>query len=206
MLDVLAKLDTHFTPARGPTVKDVIVSGASPMLMPREDPVGKIVFAVVVLVIGIACFVALVTFLAAVLRERTLCTKHAIERAPLRSLLVGFAGYAVLFVAASWFYSRAFIERLLETEIVPGMLIASATLAGFAALASLLGAPGLFSYVGDRLAVVHGGQVSGIKRLVLATLISVLAMLFPVLGWFVIAPVLLAMSFGGLLAGFIIGR
>ncbi len=182
-------------------MKDVIVSGASPMLMPREDPVGKIVFAVVVLVVGVACFVALMTFLAAVLRDTTVRTRESVEQSPVLACLAGVVGYVMLLGLAAWFYSQAFVEYLLETEIVPGMMIGAALLAGIAVGASFLGAPGLFSYIGDRLAVVHGGEMSGLKRLVVATLVSVFAAWFPLIGWFVIMPVLLATAFGGLLFG-----
>ena len=67
---------------------------------------------------------------------------------------------------------------------------------------SILAAPGTFSNIGDRLATVHGGEMSGLRRTALGTLVSVLAVWFPVIGWFVIAPVLLAMSFGAFVSGF----
>ena len=186
-------------------MKDVIISGASPMLMPREDPVGKIVFAVVVLVVGIACFVALMTFLAAVFNGTAGRTRKALERSPLLACLTGAASYLVLGGIAAWFYSRAFIERLLETEIIPGMLLASVLFAAIAVAASFLGAAGLFTHIGNRIAVVNGGQMSGVRRLTVATLVSALAALFPVIGWFVIAPALLSMACGGLVLGVIRG-
>ena len=46
-------------------MKDIVISGASPVLMPREDPAGKIVFVIVLLIFCMACFVALMSFMAA---------------------------------------------------------------------------------------------------------------------------------------------
>ena len=185
---------------------DIIVSGASPMLMPREDPVGKIVFAVVVIAIGLACFVSLMTLLAAVMGKTTGRSRDAIESMPLRALLAGIAGYTVLLGAGAWLYSRAVIERLLETEVIPGMYAAATLVTAIPILASLLGAPGTFVYIGDRLAALHGGEVSGLRRLALGTLLSALASMFPLVGWFVVMPTLLAMAFGAFLIGTVRAR
>ena len=54
----------------------------------------------------------------------------------------------------------------------------------------------MFSYVGDRMAVLHGGDMSGVRRLLLGTIVAILAAFFPVIGWFVILPLLVATSFG----------
>ncbi len=166
------------------------------MLMPREDPVGKTVFAVVVLVIGLTCFVALMTFLAAVLRRSTERCTDVIRTMPVRALLAGLAGYAVLGGLAAWLLSNAYIERLLETVFVPGMLVASIAVSLLLVLATLLGGAATFSHIGDRLAVVHGGEMSGLKRTALGTLVSTLAAWFPIVGWFVITPALVLLSFG----------
>ena len=73
-----------------------MMTGASPVLVPREDPVGKIVFAVVVLVFGLTFFVALMTFLAAIFRGQTDRCRDILRDTPYRALAVGVAGYAVL--------------------------------------------------------------------------------------------------------------
>lgn len=177
-------------------MKEIIYSGASPVLMPREDPAGKIVFFIVLLVFVLVCFVALMTFLAAVFRETNERSKSAMQYAPLRTFLSGLAGYTVLGGLAAWLYSEAFIVRLLETEIVTTFLVAAVVVTACPLLLSLLGASGVFSYVGDRLAELHGGEMNGLRRTAIGTLTAVFAALFPLIGWFVVAPFLLASSFG----------
>lgn len=181
-------------------MKEIIYSGASPVLMPREDPAGKIVFIIVLLVFVLVCFVALMTFLAAVFREMNERSKCAMLSAPLRTFLSGIAGYAVLGGLAAWLYSEAFIVRLLETEVVTAFLIPAVVVTACPLLLSLLGASGVFSYVGDRLAELHGGEMNGLRRTAIGTLTAVFAALFPFIGWFVVTPFLLASSFGAALS------
>lgn len=182
-------------------MKDILISGASPVLMPREDPAGKIIFAIVLLVIILICFVALMTFMAAVFREMNERARKAIAWAPVKTVLVGITGLVVFGDLASWLYSLAFIERLLETEIVAGYLVAAILVTALPLLLAILGAPGTFGYIGDRLAALHGGDLSGLRRIVLGTVVSILVALFPVLGWFVVLPGLLVVSLGaGVLA------
>ena len=175
-------------------MKEIIWSGASPVLMPREDPGSKIVFFVLLLIVMLILFIALITFMAAVLRKPTERSRAMIAVAPFKMLFAGVAAYAVFAGVAAWLYSLAFIERLLETEIVPGFLAAAIAVTAVPLLLSLYGAPGTFGYVGDRLADLHGGDVSGLRRIALGTLLSVLAAFFPFTGWFVVLPALLAIS------------
>lgn len=182
-------------------MKEIIYSGASPVLMPREDPAGKIIFAIVLLVFVLLCFIALMTLLAAVFRDANERSKSALVWSPWRTCLIGLAGYALLGGLATWLYTEAFIVRLLETEIVPGLLVPAVVLSAVPLLLSLLGAPGMFSYIGDRLAELHGGEMNGLKRTAMGTLVSIFAALFPVVGWFVVAPVLLVGSFGAGVGG-----
>ena len=177
-------------------MKDIVWSGASPVLMPREDPAGKIIFMIVLLIFVLICFVALMAFMAAVLRGINDRSKDAIRSAPWRTGLIGVAVYAVFGGLALWLYSLAFIERLLETEIVWGYLLAAIAVTIVPLLTSLLGAPGMFGHVGDRIAALHGGEMSGLRRTVLGTVISVFAAFFPLIGWFVVLPVLLVVACG----------
>lgn len=177
-------------------MKELIWSGASTVLMPQEDPGGKIIFIVVLLIVILACFVALITFMAAVLRGINDRSRDAITWTPWRTGFIGIAVYLVFGGLALWLYSQAFIVRLLETEIIWGFLAAAIGVTVVPLLASLLGAPGTFAYVGERIAALHGGEMSGLRRTVLGTIISVLAAFFPLIGWFVVLPVLLVMSCG----------
>lgn len=178
-----------------------MMTSASPVLVPREDPIGKIVFAVVALAFGLICFVALLTLLTAVLREPSARCRAAVEEAPLRALLTGLAGYALLGSLAWYLLSGAFIKRLLETEIVVSWLVGGLAVVVLLLIVSLLGAAGTVTALGDRLAELHGRPLSGLRRTMLATVIAVLAAWFPVVGWFVVAPGLLLVSFGAAVLG-----
>ena len=172
------------------------MTGASPVLVPREDPVGKILFAVVAISFGLVFFVALMTLSAAVLRGQTGRCREILAETPYRALLVGVVGYGVLGVLAWYFFSFAFIRRLLETEIVPSMLGGGIAVAVVLLGLTLAGAPGTFVAVGDRLERLHGRPMSGLAKAALGTLVAVLAAWFPVLGWCLVVPLLLLGSFG----------
>ena len=60
--------------------------------------------------------------IAAIFRGQTDRCRVILRETPYRALLVGLIGYGVLGSIGYAFYSMAFIRRLLETEIVPGML------------------------------------------------------------------------------------
>ena len=173
-----------------------MMTGASPVLVPREDPVGKILFAVVALTFGLVFFVALMTLLAAVLRGQTERCRAVLAETPYRALLIGVVGYGALGGLAWYLFSFAFIRRLLETEIVPSMLAGGIGVAAILAALTLAGAPGTFSAVGDRLERLHGRPMSGLARTALGTLVAVLAGLFPILGWCLVMPLLLLASLG----------
>ena len=172
------------------------MTSASPVLVPREDPVGKIVFVVVALTFGLICFVALLTLLTAVLRGPTRGCRASLEELPLRVLIVGLVGYGVLGALAWHLLSGAFIKRLLTTEIVPSWFAGGVTVVVALVVITLVGASGTVAFIGDRLAELHGGTMSGIRRTALATLLAVLAGWFPLFGWFVVTPALLLFSFG----------
>lgn len=177
-----------------------MMTGASPVLVPREDPVGKILFAVVALTFGVVFFVALMTLLAAILRGQTERCRAILNETPYRALMVGVLGYAALGGLAWYLFSLAFIRRLLETEIVPGMLAAGIAVAAALLALTLAGAPGTFAAVGDRLESLHGRPMSGLAKAALGTVVAVLAGFFPVLGWCLVIPSLLLASFGSAVA------
>lgn len=182
-----------------------MMTGASPVLVPREDPVGKIVFAVVVMVFGLVFFVALMTFLAAIFRGQTDRCRVILRETPYRALLVGLIGYGILGSIGYAFYSMAFIRRLLETEIVPGMLGGAISAGVVLAVLTFCGAPGTFTAVGDRLEALNGRELSGLRRTALGTAVSVMSGWFPVIGWCFVIPALKLFAFGaGVLA--VIGK
>jgi hypothetical protein len=178
-----------------------MMTGASPVLVPREDPVGKILFAVVVMVFGLVFFVALMTFLAAIFRGQTDRCRVILRDTPYRALLVGLLGSGILAGLGYFFCQRAFIHRLLETEIVVGPLVASIVVTVILLGLIFTGAPGLFTAVGDRLEGLHGRELSGLAKTSLGTAVSVMAAWFPVIGWCLVIPALELFAFGaGVLA------
>jgi len=172
------------------------MTGASPVLVPREDPVGKIVFAIVAMVFGITFFVALMMLLAAVFRGQTDRCKTILQETPYRALLAGVVGYGVLGGLAWYFYSNAFIKRLLENEIIPAMLGTAIAFAAIIDLLTLAGSFGTFAAVGDRLEKLNGRPMSGLAKMGLGTLVSALAGLFPIIGWTFVTPILCLFAFG----------
>jgi hypothetical protein len=178
-----------------------MMTGASPVLVPREDPVGKIIFAVVVMVFGLTFFVALMTLFAALFRGQTDRCRAILEETPYRALSVGIVGYGALAGLGYFFCQRAFIQRLLETEIVMGPLVASIVVTVVLIAIVFTGAPGVFSAVGDRLEALHGREMTGLARTSLGTLIASLAGFFPIIGWCLVIPALELFAFGaGVLA------
>lgn len=178
-----------------------MMTGASPVLVPREDPMGKILFAVVVMVFGFVFFVALMTFLAAVFRGQTERCRIILRETPYRALLVGVVGFAALGGLGYFFCQRAFIHRLLETEIVMGPLVASIIVTVILVALTIVGASGTFTAVGDRLEALHGREFGGLTRTMLGTAVAVMSGWFPVIGWFFVIPALQLFAFGsGVLA------
>jgi hypothetical protein len=183
-----------------------MMTGASPVLVPREDPVGKILFAVVAISFGLVFFVALMTLCAAVMRGQTERSKTILQETPYRALLAGLIGYGVLGTLAWYLFSGAFIKRLLETEIVPSWLAAGIVVSAVLAVVTFLGAPGTFAAVGERLETLHGRPMSGLVKAALGTLVAVLAGWFPFVGWLIVIPALVFFSFGGAVLGIVSRR
>ena len=102
-----------------------MIIGASPVIMPREDPAGKIVFVVILAIALIVSFVALITLLAALLKGPTARARRAVETRPWITLAYGLVGWLVFGGLAFFLYANATIERLLETEVLPGMMLAA---------------------------------------------------------------------------------
>jgi len=177
-------------------MKETIVSGASPVLMPTEDPAGKLVFMIVLAGVILVSFVALITFMAAVLRGTTERSRGAIQDGPVATTIYGAVVWLVFGIIAVWLYSQAFVERLLETEVVTGFLVGAIVVTLVPLSLSLLGAPGVFSHIGDRIAALRSRETSHLRRTVSGTLVSVFAAFFPIVGWFLILPLLIAAALG----------
>lgn len=180
------------------TVAQTVVTSPSYVLVPREDPLQKILFVVIVLVLGVVFFVALMTVLSAVLPRLRERVRLVLESRPWQALAAGVVLAALLGGLAAYFYSGAWVRLLLRTEVVPGMLAGGIAASGLLAALTLLGATGTVAWVGQRLQALAGHELPGVRRTAAATLLLVLACFFPVAGWFVLAPLAILASLGGL--------
>lgn len=162
----------------------------------------------IILVVLLAIFIvftytALVALLAALLRGRTKRARQLVADSPVRTVLVGIVGWAVFGGLAGWLYTQADVEPVLKSELASGYFVAACIAVIVPSLICLLGAPGLYTHIGSRIAALRtrekSGETSELWFVVTGTLASLSAALFPFVGWFLIMPLLLAAEFG---AGF----
>jgi len=66
-------------------------------------------------------------------------------------------------------------------------------------LICLLGAPGLYTHIGSRIAALRTRESSDFWCVAVGVLVCLTAAVFPFVGWFLLLPLLLAAEFG---AGF----
>lgn len=152
-----------------------------------EPPLGRLVNGLIVLAILsliILCFIGFMLLLAALLPRVAGRSKSALARSPWRAFFIGLANY--LFLGGI-----SLVLLNIEPLAWLGLLIA----AGLAGITSL-GMIGLTSLVGERLDRLSGGQLSPLKQLIWGAVTLELASLLPLAGWFLLAPILLMVSFG----------
>jgi hypothetical protein len=158
--------------------------------------VGKLIFVVVVLAIGVLCFLALMVFLRAVLPGFHRRAREALVLRPWSTFLLGALAYSILGSAAAWLFSGAFVRLLLTTAVVPGKLVAASTVTAVLLILTFLGAPAVTSLIGKRALVLGSGPSSELRETVWGSLLSVLASWFPGIGWVSVMPGLLLFSCG----------
>lgn len=141
------------------------------------------VFVLAFVLVSVLSYVALVTLLATFLPGLTQRGRQIVAEHPLRTLLVGAIGWAVFGGLAAWFYSRANPTAAHLALALP-------------ALVCLLGAPGLYTHIGNRIVALRAREASALWCVVVGALVSLTAALFPFVGWFLILPLLLAAEFG----------
>jgi hypothetical protein len=172
---------------------------AAPLLQ-AEPPLGRLVNALIVLALLTLialCFTGFMLLLAALLPRVVRRSKQALERSPWRAFFIGLANY--LFLGGI-----SLVLLNIEPLAWLGLLIAAGLLG-----VTGLGMSGLASLVGERLARLSGGQtqlppleggteggISPLKQLIWGSVVLELASLLPLLGWFLLAPILLMVSFG----------
>lgn len=144
------------------------------------------VFVLALVLVCVLSYVALVTLLATFLPRLTQRGRQVVSESPVRTIVVGAIGWAIFGALAAWFYSRANPHAAHVALALP-------------ALVCLFGAPGLYTHIGSRIAALRTGEASALWCVVVGSLVSLTAALFPFVGWFLILPLLLAAEFG---AGF----
>jgi len=162
-----------------------------------------IIFVVLLAIFFVLTYTALVALLAVFLRGQTKRARQVVADSPVKTVVVGIIGWAVFGGVAGWLYSQAVVEPRLETEVVSGYFVAACIALIVPSLICLLGAPGLYTHIGSRIAALRtrekSGETSDLWCVVTGTLASLTAALFPFVGWFLLLPLLLAAEFG---AGF----
>lgn len=184
---------------------NVAATTASMVLVPKDDPLGKILFVCIVLIIGLACFISLITVLSALFPRARDRFKSTLTSRPWICLAVGIVGYAGLGAWSGYLFSTAWVVRLLETEILYDRLVGGSVVLAVLLTITFIGATGAVGVTADKLAAWHGREVSPIKLTMWTTAALVLACWFPLMGWLVLWPALLLLSFGAAIIG-LIGR
>jgi len=162
----------------------------------NEIIVANTVPVLLLAIVFVASYAALVTLLAALFRDRTKKARDAVAEAPLKTLFTGFAGWAVFGVPAGWCYAQAIVGQLPEYRVAPGFFVAATSLVIVPSLVCLLGAPGLYTHIGRRLAALRASEMSALACVVWGSLVALTACLFPWFGWFLVLPLLLFAEFG----------
>ncbi len=153
-------------------------------------------FILLYAIVIVVTYTALVTLLAALFRGRTKKGQDAVAEAPLKTLLTGLVGWAVFGALAAWCYSQAIVGVLPAFHVAPGFFIAGTVLVVVPSLVCLLGAPGLYTHIGRRLATIRKGEMSDLACVVSGCFVAVTACVFPWFGWFLVLPLLLFAEFG----------
>jgi len=144
------------------------------------------VFVLALVLVSVLSYVALITLLATFLPSLTQRGQQIVAKSPVRTILIGAIGWAIFGALAVWFYSRANSHAAHVALALP-------------ALVCLLGAPGLYTHIGGRIAGLRASESSDLWCVFVGTLLCLVAALFPFVGWFLVLPLLLAAEFG---AGF----
>ena len=181
-----------------------VTTMASPMIISANEPfITKLAFVVVALVIGVACFVALLALLSVVMPKTADRCKAVVSRWPVQAFAAGLLTFAIGGSLAYFFLSRGYIPRLLRVEIVPGMLGAGLALVTALLTLTFVGATGVVRFLGERLTAHPTQAATPLRQIVVGTLAAVLGSWFPIVGWLLVLPGVLAVSCGAAIVGWI---
>jgi hypothetical protein len=160
------------------------------MLLPalQREPLGDRLLnglvVLILLIVSAVCLTALLTLLAALLPGYSSRSHTALLRSPWRAFFIGLANY--LFLGGI---------GLVLVNIEPIALLGLLILA-FLVGVTLIGMVGLVSLLGERLAGLRGQAFSAWQRLLWGSVTLILACLLPIVGWFLLLPIVQMISFG----------
>jgi hypothetical protein len=181
-----------------------VTTMASPMIISANEPfITKLAFVLVALIIGVACFVALLALLSAVLPRTADRCKAVVSRWPIQAFVAGLLTFAIGGSLAYFFLTRGYIPRLLRVEVVPGMLGTGLTLVAALLTVTFVGATGVVRFLGERLTAHPAQAATPLRQIVVGTLAAVLGSWFPIVGWLLVLPGVLAVSCGAAIVGWI---
>ncbi len=152
---------------------------------PAEQLINGLTLLLLILIMGL-CLSALVVVLTALLPQASQRSKIAIVRSPWRAFFIGLANY--LFLGG--------ISLVLFSPNSKILGLVGALIIAFLAGVTTIGLTGLAALTGDKLSVLRDQPMSPLKRLVWGAIALELASLFPLVGWFILAPALQMISFG----------
>jgi hypothetical protein len=152
---------------------------------PAERLLNSLILLLLLLLIGL-CLIAGMVMLAALLPGISQRSQAALLRSPWRAFFIGLANY--LFLGAIVLVLVNAGNDLLGLLGLIGLL--------FLAAVTFLGLPSLARLTGERLAHLRQQEMSPWQHLVWGTVVLELAALLPVLGWVVLAPIIMMLSFG----------
>lgn len=181
-----------------------VTTMASPMIISANEPfMTKLAFVVVALVIGVACFVALMAVASVVMPRTAARSRAVVSRWPFQAFLLGLLVEGAGGWLAYYFLAHGYIPRLLRVEIVPGMLAAGLALSTLLLVLFVIGATGVVRFIGARLTVQPAGEATPLRQIAVGTLAGVFGSFFPIVGWVVVLPGLLATSAGAPILGWL---
>jgi len=167
----------------------------SPMLQSYAIPAaqsgagGQLLNGLIVLLLTLASGIflaALMVTLAALLPTVSKRSQSAVQRSPWRAFFIGLANYLFLGGIA-----------LILLDAGEGLLtFISLILLAFLTIVTAIGLAGLVKLLGERLAGLRGEEMSPLKQVIWGAVALELASLLPFIGWFLLAPIVLMLSFG----------
>lgn len=152
---------------------------------PGQQLLNGVALLILLLVVGV-CFVAFMAVLTALLPKAADQSQAALYRTPWRAFFIGLANYLFLGLI-----SLVLFDTGIDVLGLVGLILVT-----FLAVVSVLGLTGLIRLTGERLAGLHSREFSSVKEIAWGAAALFLATLLPIVGWFLLAPVLLMVSFG----------